>query len=235
MSMKIRSIVTIASLLGATAPAFADWTGKSEVGVVVARGNTSTDTANASLTLAQQLQDWKNAFGLSLLRSATRGTTTAERYGGFWQTDRKLSDRDFWFGQARAERDTFSGFDYQASLTSGYGHQFIDSATTKLSGQIGVGYRRTKNSLTGSTSGDAIGTGQIAYEQAVTDTTKLIDKLVVESGSSNTFASNEFAVQVKMSSKFALAFGVAARMNSHPPVGLKKTDTLTTLNLVYGI
>jgi putative salt-induced outer membrane protein YdiY len=36
-----------------------------------------------------------------------------------------------------------------------------------------------------------------------------------------------------MSDAFALSFGVGVRVNSDPPAGSKKTDTLTTLNLVY--
>ena len=227
-------LITVASLAGAAAPAMAEWKGKSELGIVFARGNSDTDTANASLGMASESNQWKHGFGVALLRSATSGNKTAERYGGFWQSDYKFSERDYWFGGLRAERDKFSGFDYQASLTTGYGRKFIDTATTKIAGQIGAGYRRSKNAITGASMGDAIGTGQLTYEQALTDTTRVIEKLVVESGSSNTFASNELALQVKMSDAFALSAGIAVRHNSDPPVGLKKTDTLTTLNLVYG-
>ena len=37
-----------------------------------------------------------------------------------------------------------------------------------------------------------------------------------------------------MSDKFSLSAGIGVRYNSDPPGGLKTTDTLTTLNLVYG-
>ena len=36
-----------------------------------------------------------------------------------------------------------------------------------------------------------------------------------------------------MSDKFALSVGLGVRHNTDPPLGLKKTDTLTTVNLVY--
>lgn len=232
-------VLAVATLSAVAAPSMADpvtpgWKGKSELGIVFARGNTDTDTINGSLGMTTESGQWKHGFGIAALRSATSGNKTAERYDGFWQSDYKISDRDFWFGAIRGDRDKFSGFDYQASLTTGYGRKFIDTATTKFSGQIGAGYRRSKNSITGATTGEAIGTGQLSYEQALTDTTKVVDKLVVESGSSNTFASNELALVVKMSSAFSLAAGLAVRHNTDPPAGLKKTDTLTTLNLVYG-
>ena len=49
------------------------------------------------------------------------------------------------------------------------------------------------------------------------------------------FASNELALQVKMSDKFALSVGFGVRHNTDPPAGLEKTDTLTTVNLVYAL
>ncbi len=38
---------------------------------------------------------------------------------------------------AANERDEFSGFDYQASLTTGLGYRFIDRERTKFYGQAG--------------------------------------------------------------------------------------------------
>jgi putative salt-induced outer membrane protein len=57
---------------------------------------------------------------------------------------------------------------------------------------------------------------------------------LVEAGETNTFAANELALQVKINARLSLAAGIGVRHNSDPPLGRKKTDTLTTLNLVYG-
>jgi len=38
---------------------------------------------------------------------------------------------------------------------------------------------------------------------------------------------------VKVSTKLALSVGYAVQDNSSPPAGLKKIDTLETVNLVY--
>ena len=79
----------------------------------------------------------------------------------------------------------------------------------------------------------AIFRGDLKFEHALTDTTKVINTLVVEAGANNTFAANDLALQVKMSDTFALSVGLGVRHNTDPPLGLKKTDTLTTVNLVY--
>ena len=40
------------------------WSGKGEVGYVMSRGNTDTDSANAKIDLADVLEDWKQSIHL---------------------------------------------------------------------------------------------------------------------------------------------------------------------------
>ena len=46
-------------------------------------------------------------------------------------------------------------------------------------------------------------------------------------------ATNTLALTVKMSTKLALSLGYNLQDNTSPPPGLKKVDTLETVNLVY--
>jgi putative salt-induced outer membrane protein len=227
--------IGLMALAGTGAAAEANWSGKGEGGIVFSRGNADNDNINVRLELARELDRWKHGFGLSALRASNDGNITAERYGAGWQSDYKLSERSFWFGALRYEMDEFSGFDYQTSATTGYGRKLIDTESTKLTGQLGLGYRRIKNSLTAETLGDAVIRGDLNFERVLTETTSLINRFSVESGSNNTLAINELALQVRMSDAFALSFGVGVRHNTDPPAGLKTTDTLTTVNLVYAI
>lgn len=222
--------------LTGTAPTLmaSNWVGKGELGLVVARGNSEASTVNAKLELAEESENWKNGFNLAALSATNDGTQNAERYAFSWQTDYKFSEVVFAFGNLRYEDDRFSGFDYQASASAGIGRHFIDDDTTKLTAQLGSGYKRRKDDLTNETTGSLVWTGEIKFQRALTETTSLIEKLVVESDSDNTFAKNELSIQVKMNSKLSLAAGLGVRFNSDPPAGRKKTDTLTTINLVYG-
>jgi putative salt-induced outer membrane protein len=229
------AVLSAASLVFIQSPqALAQWKGKGEAGAVIARGNSDADTVNLKLEMAKELDRWKHGFGIQALRATNDSDKTAERYAAFWQSDYKLDDRTYLLGGLRYEDDRFSGFDYQASATTGIGRKFIDTETTKFSGQAGVGYKRLEYALTGLVESEAIFAGELKLEHALTETTKIIDKFVVEVGSSNTFAANDLALQVKMSDSFSLAAGIGVRYNSDPPLGLKTTDTITTLNLVYG-
>jgi putative salt-induced outer membrane protein len=67
----------------------------------------------------------------------------------------------------------------------------------------------------------------------LTATTNIVDKFHLESGSDNTLLSNFSGVEVKMSNALALSVGLDVQHNTKPPAPRKKTDTVTTVNLVY--
>lgn len=210
------------------------WGGEGQLGFVLARGNSDADTINAKLEMSKETTVWKNSFGVAALRASSDGARNAERYAASWQTDYRFSDRSYWYGGARYEDDRFSGFDYQASLVSGLGYRFVDDEDFKLFAQAGLGFRRLESSLTGETEDNLIFSGELRYEQKLTDTTSLKNKLIVEVGEANTFLANELAVQVKINTSLSLAAGIGVRHNTDSPTGRDKTDTLTSLNLVYG-
>jgi len=227
----------------------ADWTGKGEAGLVIASGNTETKTANAKLALATEIDKWKHQFGGAALYASWEDEgTTARRWEVFEQTDYNFSPRTFVFGAARYEDDSFSGFEYQATLSTGVGHKFIDTERTKFTGTAGVGYKifETRDTFdetgpvpvlleTGERDTEAVFRGTLDLSHELTLTAKLLDKFLVESGAENTFIQNDIGIQVQMTDVLALAAAYSVRYNTDPPLGFGKTDTLTTLNLVYEI
>lgn len=242
----IAAVVGWAAVLAAAAPAHADWTGKGEAGLVIASGNTETETANAKLSLEREAGNWKNAFGLAGLYASDEDGATAQRWEVLGQSDYSFSPKSFWFGAARYEKDEFSGFEYQAILSSGLGRKFIDTNRTKFTGTAGVGYKffETRDAFdevtgellqAGDTDSEVVFRGTLDLDHQLTATTTLVDRLIVEAGADNTFVQNDISLQVKMTDVLALAVGYSVRHNTDPPVGFEKTDTLTTVNLVYEI
>ena len=224
----------------------ADWTGKGEAGLVLASGNTDSKTGNVKLDLATTVEQWKHAFGGTGIYAATDGDTTGQRWEVHEQSDYNFSAKSFWFGAGRYEDDRFSGFNYQATLSTGLGRHFIDNDRTKFTGTAGVGYKifETQDVFDdtgtvllqkGASDNEAVFRGTLDLSHALTATTKLLDKFLVESGANNTFVQNDLGIQVQMTDVLALAAAYSVRYNTDPPLGFGKTDTLTTLNLVYDI
>jgi putative salt-induced outer membrane protein len=222
------------------------WTGKGQAGYVSSQGNSDAKSANAALDAALVDGPWTHAFHLGGLYGESAGILSAERWDTKWQTNYDLTKELYTFGGLRFEHDLFDGFQYQASVTTGLGYKIFNSDSTKLDAQVGVGYRRLRpEEITKDADGavdsrtlqpvesGAVGTLGVNYSQALTSTTTLTDKFLIEAGSDDTLATNALAVAVKISTKLALSVGYTVQDNTAPPAGLKRVDTLETLNLVY--
>jgi putative salt-induced outer membrane protein len=222
------------------------WSGRAEAGYVMSRGNSDTDLGNAKIDLADIIGDWKHTIHLEGLYGRSGEITSAERWAGLVQTDLQITPRAFAFAALHYMQDEFSGFQYQASATTGIGYHVLDTASDKLTAQIGAGYRRLRPEFLtmdaagaviartpGESMGAAIGTAGIDYAHIFNASTKITNKVLAESGSGNTSLENDLAVVVAMSKTLALSAGFTIQENTEPPVGLKKVNTLTTLNLVY--
>jgi len=239
-------VASLAFAFAFSGEARADWTGKGEAGLALASGNTDSKNGNVKLDLADTVGLWKHAFGATAAYVATGGDTTGQRWEVHEQSDYNFSAKSFWFGAGRYEDDRFSGFNYQATLSTGIGRHFIDNATTKFTGTAGVGYKifETQDVFDdtgtvllqkGASDNEVVFRGTLDFTHKLTDTTKLLDKFLVESGSNDTFVQNDFGIQVQMTDVIALAAAYSVRHHTDPPLGFGKTDTLTTLNLVYEI
>ena len=243
----LKSALLVFAFIAAPA-AQAQWTGKAELGILSASGNTEAKSANTKFDLTHEGAKWRNNVFFGALYGENAEFSTAQRYEARYQADFKITDRLSWFGSLRGEQDRFSGFAYQLTAATGASYKFIDSPATKLTSSAGAGYRRAKSEtlvkspagevidrIEGVVEGNPIATVSSNYEHAFTDTTKITNKFLVESGSDNTAVQNDLALAVSMTDKLALAVGYGVRYNSDPPPLAKSTDTLVTVNLVYNI
>jgi putative salt-induced outer membrane protein len=255
--VNFRVIATCAIVLAPAIGAWADdapappppqgvWIGKGQLGFLDSHGNSDAESINGNIDMTRFDGPWKNELYLGGLYGKNTGVVSAERWETRSQSNYAISADLFAFGGLRYEHDLFDGFQYQASATTGIGYKFIDTSDTKLTGQIGVGYRRlrpeeivkdpdgvvTARELQDAT-GEAIGTAGLDFSHAFTKTTVLTDKFVTEAGSDNTMLHDEIAVTVKMTDKLALSVGYAVTDNTKPPPTIKKLDTVATVNLVF--
>lgn len=224
------------------------WKGTGELGYVSASGNSRSDSINAKLGAKFEDSEWKHDMFVAGIRQRgevvfidvtdpdnpqRRMVTNANRYELGGTTARKLDDRNSLFASLRYENDDFAPYEYQGIVAVGWGHQLIRSERTNLAFEVGPGYKRVKEVITGDTNGFFVGRGKMDFEHKITDNTSIIDSLLVEAGSDNTFIQNDLGLKVAMNASFAIKAGLQHRHNTDVAPGIKKTDRLTTLNLVY--
>lgn len=228
---RMRVMLVVASLLPGVA--LADWTGRGEVGASFASGNSENESANAALELRYARDKWSDTFGLAGNYGSDGSGTTAQRWEARGQSQYNFSDRTYWFGAGRYEDDRFSAFAYQASLSTGLGYKFFDTEQTKFWVQAGPGYRFAERNDTGESTDEVIARGDLGLEHQLTDTTRIVDRFLVESGSENTYMQNDLGLEVTIKGALALRLGYQVRHNTDVPPGVEKTDTLLTVGLIY--
>lgn len=99
--------------------------------------------------------------------------------------------------------------------------------------QGGPGYRYAELRETGESEDGVIFRGDAGFEHQVTDTTKVVDRFLVETGSDNTFLQNDLGLEVMISGAMSLRVGYQVRHNTDVLPGIEKTDTLATVGLIY--
>ncbi|SDQ32601.1 putative salt-induced outer membrane protein [Pseudoxanthomonas sp. CF385] len=222
-------------------------TGGGELGFAAASGNTNTESFNGRLDLTYTDGGaWRHSASLFGLHSRSeyartqddgslvRDTrTTANRYTVNANSAYLMDDRGTINTALRHEEDDFGTYSRQQSLSLSYGNRVIKNERAHLDLQVGPGYRRAYDTVDGRTESSLIGRGLIDMRYALTENTEIVNKLLVESGEYNTFAQNDLGVSVTMNSHLALKAGWQARHNSDVAEDIKKTDTLTTMNVVY--
>jgi len=210
------------------------WEGSGELGFVNTTGNTETVALNVKLNFIRTGERWRHRFTGTALNTSENGIDDNERYTAEVQSDRKLAEKSWLFGAFRWDADKFGSYDPSVSLTAGYGHLLMKSEKHEMKGEIGAGYRKLTETMTGFSSSEAIARFLLDDTWQVFNSTRWTNRLLVEAGSSNTFTQFNTALAVSMTDKFAIKLGFEARNNSKiPPGDTEHTDTITSANIVY--
>jgi putative salt-induced outer membrane protein len=223
-------------LLLASTPIFAAEDGiKSsvEVGVVLTSGNTETRTGNLKGKAEQTKGKFRNTVAAEALYVDGDQGKLSEKYLGSGKSAYQFGKHSYGFVTATLERDLFSGYDYQASISAGYGYRVIDSKEMTLDFEAGPGYRRNKPDNTDA-EGELIGrlAGLFAYRFNKTAT--FTEELVSEIGTDGAITKSVTALTAQIVGNMAMKASLTARHNSSDlPAGVEAMDTETALTLVY--
>jgi len=226
------ALAALAAVL-VSVPAHAQWKAKGELGASIAGGNSENESVNAALEVTYTRDKWEHVAGFAGNYGNDGADSTAQRWEVRGQSNYTFNEKAYAFGAVRYEDDRFSSFEYQASLSTGLGYKFIDTQRTKFWIQGGPGYRYARIRETGETDDGVIFRGDLDFEHQLTETTKIVDKFLVESGSENTYLQNDLGIEVTITGALGLRVGYQVRHNTDVLPGIEKTDTLTTVGLIY--
>lgn len=247
VAMAVRPIPEAPPAPPPPAPPVPKLTGGGELGFAAASGNSNNESFNGRLDLTYtDGAAWRHSASLFGLHSRSEYTrtqddgsvvrdrrTTANRYTVTANSAYLMDDRGTLNTSVRHEEDDFGTYSRQQSVSLSYGNRVVENERAHLDLQVGPGFRRAYDTVDGRSEASFIGRGLIDMRYALSENTEIVNKLLIESGEYNTFAQNDLGVSVTMNSHLALKAGWQARHNSDVAPDIKKTDTLTTMNVVY--
>ena len=207
--------------------------GEMELGLVSTRGNTETQNINGKATVISDMINWKHTGKLEVLNSSDNGTTTAERYFISAKSAHKIDESNYEFGLLTYEADRFSGFDYRASASLGYGHTLFRTNVKSLDLEAGAGIRQSKETATGDTQDEGFLRGAGIFEWNVSDNATFGEEFTVEAGEDSTITKSITSLKSKVTGNLATKITYTLKKTTNVPPGVKETDMELAANLVY--
>jgi len=233
MTNKKRLLTFLIMAATSTAATANEWTGEGEVGFTSTSGNTDSESLNAKLGIGLEHNKWKHEAELSALKSSDSGVDSADRMEFKEKSQYQFGKKTYAYVALRHEEDEFSGFDHQSMISIGLGYPLIAAEKHKLDGTLGIGYRETETDL-GIEEQEAIYNGGLKYKYTISKTAAFNQNVYVESGDSNTYSLSETFLKLVVNGNLSAKMGYEVKHNSDVPAGVDKTDTKTTVTLVYG-
>ncbi len=209
------------------------WKGEAGLGYVATTGNTETSTFAAKLDATHEKEKWRNNLTANTLYTKNAELKTAEKYFISAQSNYKYAVHMFLFGRASYEDDRFSGFEYQSTATMGLGHRFLaDIVTMTLDIEGGGGIKAYQEEGRNS---ESEGIARLAgkYVWDFREKSKFTQELSSEFGKSFDVYKSISSLTAQLAGNFAINLGYTVKYTSEVPLGKEKTDTETTINLVY--
>ncbi len=117
-------------------------------------------------------------------------------------------------------------------FTVGYSHRLLNREDMKLNADVGLGARNNVLN-TGVSQTEAIARIAGLYEWQVSDTALFKQFIGFDVGEDVTTSRSETSLESIISGNLAMKLAVKIKNNSDVPVGKKKTDTESTVTLVY--
>ena len=242
--MDLRQAVAIAAVAIvplANAQDAGNWKGETELGVLITSGNTDETNIKGRLGLVHEVETWRNTGEFRANYSEADDETTAEKYQAALETDYKFSENQYWFLRGAYEDDRFSGYDFESSVTTGYGNRVWTSGDRSfLDLSVGGGYRYNKLEMVNAegedTEEEAIARLAGQFDYALSENALFRQKLSTEIGldENNTVTESETSLQANVVGNLSMKAAFRVKHVSDAPAGSENTDTETSLSLLYG-
>lgn len=210
------------------------WAGEASLTGSKTTGNTDTTDIGFGLKLAKTGENWTHKFKAAADFGEASDVTNKQRYNLGYQIDRQLNDRMYVFGAADYFSDDFGAFQEGYYLGSGVGYKAIvtDPLTWNVEGGLGFRSQQEQGSL--GIRQEELGARAFSdFDWVLNDNVSVYNDTEVTYASSDTYIWNEVGLTAEIAGNLAARISYRVDHHTDAPDGVKKTDTITRVGIVY--
>ena len=211
------------------------WDMSLSLSYVATSGNSDTQTGGTDFVFKRKPDPWGITGKFSYMQARNTGETTAERTSGQVRGNRAFGKRWEAFVGVAGMSDRFSGIHRRYLVETGGTYNALIGPRQHLS--FDAGLTQTREEYTDRTRRDFFG-GLLGarYDWIFSKGSKFTQNLSYFPDfdmTTNWRFESETALQAAVNDHLALKAGVQVRYDNEPQPGFKKTDTTTTVSLVF--
>jgi len=210
------------------------WDAQVGAAFVGTSGNSETSTLGATFSANRRGLLWKLETAANAVRTSSEEITTAERYGGLFRAQRKLTRLLGLTTGIKLERDQFAGLDFRSVLDGGLSWALVRRPVWTLDGITALAWNHESRTV-GETIDHPVGLLQLLSRVplgAGGDTTQRFTFFPDFADSSAYQSEAEITAQAAMTDHLALKLGYLMKFANSPPTGFEKTDNTLTASVV---
>lgn len=218
------------------------WTGEANLAYIDNSGNTESTNIDFRSKATREGEQWRNLFKLEASNETAEQVDangdksevrTAEKYFASGKAEYKIGEKSYLFGLAEYTDDRFSGYDYEASLTFGYGRDLLRTDKHELSADAGVGYRESKLSETGDVEEEAVLRLGALYLWKISETATFDEDFSTEIGEDKTVTKSFTRLRLKINGSLNASIAYEIKHTDEVPEGVKNSDRKLLVGLNY--
>lgn len=226
-----------------------------ELGFLYKTGNSKSGDIKTGFDFEHEYARWRSELKANLLYKKTeveetddQGNVTDE----FETSDQKFTldaktnytleadGKNYMYGSFGYVDDRFSSFDYQATVSAGWGKKWYETETTSFFADIGPGFKRDRIMADGDVESENddsfIVQAQGLYTQQINEHVQFKQLVraiqALESGKNSIYRA-ESSLTTKLIETLQVKISFIVDHNTEVSEGDKKTDTQTAVTLVY--
>lgn len=211
---------------------FDNWSGSGQLGAFHSTGNSSNTGISAGLELTRTGERWSHRLSAQADFQRSEGVTTREQFLLAYEPRFELSENFYAYALSQYERDRFQGFSARYAASGGFGYIVISEDNMTLSLQAGPAWRRT-DFTDGTSESDLSGFVAADFDWQVLENLKFTQDVRAFLQSDNSTISSNTGIQTRFAENFSLGLYYSVEIDTDPPIGAVKTDTLSRVTLIY--